>query len=96
MSLLDPKVWTGSIFSGGWTSSSGGDAAVVEPATGSEIGRTGIADERDVSRAAEQAAAAQRAWAETSFEERAAVLRRAGRLFEEAAEEIQWWIIRES
>ncbi|GAA2070972.1 benzaldehyde dehydrogenase [Actinomadura alba] len=96
MSLLDPKVWTGSIFSGGWTSSSGGDAAVVEPATGSELGRTGIADERDVARAAEQAAAAQRAWAETSFEERAAVLRRAAALFEEAAEEIQWWIVREA
>jgi benzaldehyde dehydrogenase (NAD) len=96
MSLLDPKIWTGSVFSGGWTSSSGGDAAVVEPATGAEIGRIGIADERDVARAAEQAATAQRAWAETSFEERAAVLRRAGQLFEQATEEIQWWIIRES
>lgn len=96
MSLLDPKIWTGSVFSGGWKNSSGGDAAVVEPATGAELGRTGIADARDVAGATQQAATAQREWAETSFEQRAAVLRRAGQLFEEKAEEIQGWIIRES
>jgi benzaldehyde dehydrogenase (NAD) len=96
MSLLDPGIWTGSVFSGGWKSSSGGEAAVVEPATGAELGRIGIAGTEDVSSACLRAAAAQRAWAETSFEERAAVLRRAGRILEEKAEEIQDWIIRES
>jgi benzaldehyde dehydrogenase (NAD) len=88
--------WTGRIHSGGWVTASGGDAAVVAPATGEELGRTGIADAEDVRRACEQASAAQRAWAATSFEERAAVLRRAGTLIEEHEEELQGWIIREA
>ena len=37
-----------------------GDAAIVEPATGNELSRTGVADAADVARAATQAAAAQR------------------------------------
>ncbi len=96
MSLLDEKVWTGSVFDGGWKASSAGDAAVVEPATGAEIGRTGVGNADDVTRATKEAAAAQRAWADTSFEERAAVLRRAGLLFEEHAAEIEGWIVRET
>ena len=94
--LLDPAAWSGSIFNGGWTRSSGGDAAVVEPATGDELERIGIADADDIARSAALAADAQRAWAAQPFLERAAVLRRAGRLFEEHAEEIQGWIVRES
>jgi benzaldehyde dehydrogenase (NAD) len=93
---MDPKIWTGSVFSGGWVTSRAGDAPVVEPATGKEIGRAGLAGADDVAAAAVQAAAAQRDWAAASFEERAGVLRRAGRLFEESAAEIQDWIIRES
>jgi benzaldehyde dehydrogenase (NAD) len=96
MSLLDSKVWTGSVFSGGWSPSTTGDAPVVEPATGAELGRTGIAGPEDIARAAAQAAGAQRDWAATSFEDRAAVLRRAGLLFEEHAAEIEEWIVRET
>jgi benzaldehyde dehydrogenase (NAD) len=97
MTFLDPKVWTGMVYGhGGWTASKAGDAPVVEPATGAEIGRAGIAGPDDVAVAAKQARYAQREWAATSFEERAAVLRRAGALFEEHAAEIQDWIIRES
>ncbi|MCW2944712.1 MAG: aldehyde dehydrogenase [Actinoallomurus sp.] len=96
MGLLDDKVWTGSVFSGGWTSSAAGDAAVVEPATGVELGRAGTAGREDIARAAAQAAGAQRDWAAASFEERAAVLRRAGLLFEEHAAEIEEWIVRET
>jgi benzaldehyde dehydrogenase (NAD) len=32
----------GRVYSGGWVTGSGGDAAVIEPATGAELGRTGI------------------------------------------------------
>ncbi|WP_061300577.1 benzaldehyde dehydrogenase [Herbidospora cretacea] len=96
MSLLDPKLWTGRISSGGWITSQAGDAAVVEPATGAELGRVGIANAADVRDAVRKAARAQREWAETNFEERAAVLRRAGALFEQYAEDIHHWIIRET
>ncbi|GGL17746.1 aldehyde dehydrogenase [Sphaerisporangium melleum] len=97
MEVLDPKIWSGTVYGGsGWTSSQAGDAAVIEPATGKEIGRAGIAGPADIATAAAQAAKAQRAWAATSFEERAAVLRRAGRLFEEHAADIQHWLVRES
>ncbi|MFI6479466.1 benzaldehyde dehydrogenase [Nonomuraea sp. NPDC050663] len=95
MHLLDPKLWTGSVFSGGWTSARE-DAPVVEPATGEELGRAGVAGPEEIARACAAAAAAQREWAATSFEERAAVLRRAGRLFEEHGAEIQEWIVREA
>jgi benzaldehyde dehydrogenase (NAD) len=96
MSLLDQTEWTGSIFDGGWTKPSGGDAPVIEPATGKELGRVGVGSTADLSRAAEVAAAAQREWASTSHEERAAVLRRAGGLFEQHAAEIEDWIVRET
>ncbi|MGW4643290.1 benzaldehyde dehydrogenase [Sphaerisporangium sp. NPDC004334] len=97
MEFLDPKIWSGSVYGGsGWTGSQAGDAAVIEPATGKEIGRAGIAGPADIATAAGQAARAQRAWAAASFEERAAVLRRAGRLFEDHAAGIQHWLVRES
>ncbi|MDH2427543.1 benzaldehyde dehydrogenase [Sphaerisporangium sp. TRM90804] len=80
----------------GWAPSLAGDAPVVEPATGHEIGRAGVAGPGDVAASAARAAQAQRAWAATSFEERAAVLRRAGRLFEEHAAAIAGWLVREA
>ena len=45
MALMDESVWRGKIYSGGWVGGelgSGLDAPVIEPATGQEIGRTGI------------------------------------------------------
>jgi benzaldehyde dehydrogenase (NAD) len=97
MTWLDEKRWTSNVFLGGeWTPGEGGEFAVTEPATGSRLGRVGQATPGDVTRATRIAVAAQRAWAEVPFTERAAVLRRAGALFEEKAEEIQGWIIREA
>jgi benzaldehyde dehydrogenase (NAD) len=93
--LLDEKLWHGQVFSNGFTEAHGGDAAVVEPATGATLGRTGIADATDVARACVAAAAAQRDWAATSFEERATVLRRAAALFESRAAEVVRWLVRE-
>jgi benzaldehyde dehydrogenase (NAD) len=96
MSLLDAQVWSGSIFTGRWSSSSGAETAVVEPATGEEIGRIGFAGPDDVARSAASAFEAQRDWARRSYEERAAVLRRAGALWEEHAAEVEGWLVREA
>jgi benzaldehyde dehydrogenase (NAD) len=96
MTLLDTDVWTGRVFLGEWTAGSGDPYDVVEPATGAVLGRVGSATAADVHKAAEHAAQAQRDWAARPYSERAAVLRRAGRLFEEHHTEIEDWLIRES
>jgi benzaldehyde dehydrogenase (NAD) len=95
MALLDPSVWTGKAFADGWQHTSGGTATVREPATGDTLGEVGIGDAVDVEAACARAVEAQPGWAATGFQQRAAILRRAGQLFEEHAEEIQSWIIRE-
>lgn len=87
LSLLDPSTFVGQFH---------GDAAIVEPATGNELGRTGVADAEDIARASTEAAAAQRDWAATSFEERAVVLRRAGGLIEQHRDELLDWVVRET
>lgn len=94
-SLLDPAIWSGSFFSDGWRASTS-DAPVIEPATGAELARIGAADAADVARAVASAAEAQRAWAATEYHERAAVLRRAGELFQRLAGAVQHWLIREA
>jgi benzaldehyde dehydrogenase (NAD) len=99
MALMDESVWRGKIYSGGWVGGelgSGLDAPVIEPATGQEIGRTGIATLADVARAAQIAAAAQPAWAATPHTERSAILRRAADIWLAHAADIEWWGIRES
>jgi benzaldehyde dehydrogenase (NAD) len=96
MTFLDEGTWTGRIFNGEWLTSSGGSSPVREPATGGELSRYGRADAEDVASATRRAAEAQRDWAAASFEERAAVMRRAGDLFEQHAEELHGWIIRET
>ncbi|MET1035258.1 MAG: aldehyde dehydrogenase family protein, partial [Arthrobacter sp.] len=96
MSILEPASWSGKIFVNGWRDGRGGTAASVEPATGETLGTYGVASREDVAEASSSAAAAQRGWAAAKPEERAAVLRRAGALWEEHAEEISRWIVRES
>jgi benzaldehyde dehydrogenase (NAD) len=54
-----------------------------------------MANAADVAKAAEVAASAQREWAALPHPARAAVLRKAGQLFAEHAEEITWWNVRE-
>jgi benzaldehyde dehydrogenase (NAD) len=94
--LLDERISQGHVYSGGWVAAHGGDAPIVEPATGGELGRSGLADATDVERASTTAAAAQREWAAAPFEARAAVLRKAGALIEQHAEELQRFMIRET
>ncbi len=96
MGLLDTQEWAGKIFlDGKWAEGSGGSAPVIEPATGDELGRYGVATPDDVLTAARSAAAAQRDWAARPHMERAAVLRRAGDLWQQYADEIGEWNIRE-
>lgn len=95
MSLLEASLWDGKIFVDRWTAGGGGVQDVVEPATGEVIGRVGVASLQDVATASKSAAAVQPEWAAKKPEERAAVLRRAGDLWELHAEEIQDWIVRE-
>ena len=96
MAFLDESTWRGKVYSGGWKAAAGGEAPVTEPATGDELGRTGIATAADVAAACAAAAAAQGAWAATPHTERAAVLRRAGDIWKANAAEIEQWNIRES
>jgi benzaldehyde dehydrogenase (NAD) len=95
MSLMESAAWSDSLFTGDWTRGSGPEVGVEEPATGDELGRIKLATAGDMTAAADRAAVAQRAWAQTSYEERAAVLRRAGDLFGEHAAEIEDWLVRE-
>ncbi len=94
--LLDQNTWEGRIYSGAWAAGAGGEYDAVEPATGNVLGHVGCATDADVHKAAESAARAQREWAALPHSERAAVLRRAARLFEEHQEEIETWLMRES
>ncbi|MER6939516.1 benzaldehyde dehydrogenase, partial [Nocardioides sp. NPDC000441] len=60
MSVLDSVDWSGNILkAGAWQPGRGGDYAVVEPATGAELGRMGLATAADVADAAAAAAEAQ-------------------------------------
>src|SRR5262245_45037820 len=94
--VLDPGTFAGQVFSGQWVAAHGGSAPIVAPATGAELGTTGVADAEDVTRACAAAASAQRDWANASFADRAAVLRRAGTLIEDNADELRGWVVRET
>src|SRR6476620_3161766 len=96
MSLLDSALWEGKIYLNGWRTGGGGTGTSVEPATGETLGSYGVASVADVREAATAAAKAQKEWAARNPEDRAAVLRRAGQLWEEHGAEIQAWIVRES
>ncbi len=93
--LLDEREWTGKIFSDGWVDAPA-RIETVEPATGEVLGTAGGGDAETIARAAKSAAAAQRAWAETSIADRVAVVRRAGEIMERHRPELERWLIRES
>jgi benzaldehyde dehydrogenase (NAD) len=96
MSLLESTSWQGKIWLDGWHKGGAGDAPVVEPATGEELGRSGRASVDDVAKASEVGAVAQRDWAALPYNQRSAVLRKAGQLFLDNADELSEWIVRES
>jgi len=96
MGLLDTIDWQGKIFKGGeWVPGRGGEYPVVEPATGEQLGTMGQASPEDVAEAGAHALEAQREWAALPHTQRAAVMRRAGDLWQQHAEEISGWNVRE-
>jgi benzaldehyde dehydrogenase (NAD) len=96
VNFLDTNVWAAKIFINRWVDGGDGTAPVTEPATGDELGRIGVASVADVQRASTAAAGAQVDWVARPVEERAAVLRRAGQLWEQHAAEIELWDVREA
>ncbi|QNB13149.1 benzaldehyde dehydrogenase [Paraburkholderia tropica] len=93
--LLDSDVWHGRVFTGAWRDGTS-SADVLEPATGKRLASIGMADAEFVAASSKAAFDAQQAWAALPYDERAAVLRRAARLAEDAFDEIAGWIVRES
>jgi benzaldehyde dehydrogenase (NAD) len=96
MELLGAVDWFGRIFSGGWVEGGGGTYPSVEPATGQILAQVGAASADDVNRAVRLARQAQPLWAATSYQERAALLRRAADLLEAHHGEIEDWSMREA
>jgi benzaldehyde dehydrogenase (NAD) len=96
MALLEDGAWRGKIWTGAWTDGSGGTYTAVEPATGAGLGEVGQATPADVEKAGARAVQAQREWAAVPFEQRAAVLRKAGDLLSANADEIKGWLAQET
>src|SRR5436190_7509715 len=64
-------------FLDAWSPGTGGQIEDIEPATGLHLATFNGSTTDDVARAAVAAAAAQPAWADTDYQERARILRRA-------------------
>jgi benzaldehyde dehydrogenase (NAD) len=94
--LLDGTTWQSKIYSSGWVDGSGEPYPVVSPSTGEQLATMGRATPADVHKAAATAVAAQREWAAAPYNQRAAVLRRAGDLWHANADEITGWLMRET
>ena len=83
-------------FLAGWQPGSGEAYEVREPATSRPLLTLNRSTVDDVRRAAAAAAAAQPAWAETNYQERAAILRRAADIYEAHRPEFGTWTQRET
>jgi benzaldehyde dehydrogenase (NAD) len=88
--------WEGQLYSNGWRSALGGTLDVFDKSSGERIATVGLAGDADVAEAAKRAGAAQREWANVSFLERAAILRRAADLLDERRGSFVSWLIRET
>jgi benzaldehyde dehydrogenase (NAD) len=94
--ILDPQLWAGKLFSGGWCDGGAGTIAVVEPATGIALGEVAAASLNDFRAAAARAKSAQAEWARAPLASRAPVFRKAARFLEANAEAVKSWIVRET
>jgi benzaldehyde dehydrogenase (NAD) len=83
-------------FLADWNPGSGEAREVREPATGQLLLSVPQSTVEDVRRAAAAAAAAQPAWAQTNYLERAAILRRAADIYEAHRPEFGTWTQRET
>lgn len=93
--FLPTTTWNGRLFDGQWRE---GDntVAVIEPATGKQLGQIALADAARIAQQAAAAARAQETWAALPYDERVRVMRKAARLAEEHAAAIVDWVVRES
>jgi benzaldehyde dehydrogenase (NAD) len=89
LTWLDPFLST-------WQPGTGAPRETREPATGRPLITLPEATGADVARVAAAAAAAQPAWAETSYVERARILRRAAEIYEAHRDEFGAWTQRET
>jgi benzaldehyde dehydrogenase (NAD) len=96
MSITDVTGWSASVLDPELSVASGPVSISREPATGDQLGEMAMGTVEDVAAACKRAAAAQINWAKVPYDERAAMLRRAGDLFVEHAADIEEWIIREA
>ncbi|HEX4112807.1 MAG TPA: benzaldehyde dehydrogenase [Stellaceae bacterium] len=87
--------WRGRLFGNDWYAGAGA-IDVLEPSNGAKLTSVGNASAKDIRKAAAEARAAQRDWAATPYEKRAAILRKAARLLEDNQEELIPWIARET
>src|SRR4051812_1520684 len=83
-------------FLADWRPGTGEAKEIREPATGRPLLTLNQSTPDDVARAAAAAKAAQPAWAETSYDERAGVLRRAAAIYEQHRAEFGTWTQRET
>src|SRR5689334_17451957 len=83
-------------FLAGWQTGTGPERDVREPATGRHLLTIRESSPDDVAKAAAAARAAQPAWAAASYQERAAVLRRAAEIYESHRPEFGTWTQRET
>jgi benzaldehyde dehydrogenase (NAD) len=89
MTWLDP-------FLGDWRPGTGAPVDDTEPATGIVLASIPQSTTDDVARAAAAAAAVQPAWAETDYQERARILRRAADIYDAHRPEFGTWTMRET
>ncbi|MDQ1324312.1 MAG: benzaldehyde dehydrogenase [Chloroflexota bacterium] len=83
-------------FLADWRPGTGEEREIREPASGRPLLTLPQATADDVARAAATAAAAQPAWAATSYVERARILRRAAEIYEAHRDELGTWTQRET
>ena len=83
-------------FLDGWRPGTGSAVETKEPATGQPLLTLPHSTPDDVARAVAAARDAQPAWAETSYQERARILRRAADIYEAHREEFGVWTMRET
>lgn len=95
MAALATKTWLGT-FLDTWAPGTGAPIEDREPATGRHLMTIPGSTPDDVARAAAAAAAAQPAWAATSYQERAAVMRRAADIYAANRDEFGTWTQRET
>jgi benzaldehyde dehydrogenase (NAD) len=79
-----------------WNPGTGEPRETREPATGRPLLTLAQSTPDDVARAAAAAAAAQPAWADTTYDQRAAILRRAAEIYEAHRPEFGTWTQRET